>query len=79
MKSSTEHLPAHKQKELATIVEAITAEFKNVEMIILFGSYARGEQVEDTYVKDGGIYEYRTRGNKTSASYTLSHVRCTQT
>ncbi len=60
MKSSTEHLPAHKQKELATIVEALTVEFNNVEMIILFGSYARGEQVEDTYVKDGGIYEYRS-------------------
>ena len=60
MKSSVEHLPAHKQNELKTIVEAITTEFKNVEMIILFGSYARGEQVEDTYIKDGGIYEYRS-------------------
>ncbi len=60
MKTSTDHLPAHKQAELKAIVQAITAEFKSVEMILLFGSYARGEQVEDTYVKDGGIYEYRS-------------------
>ncbi|XWN34899.1 MAG: HEPN domain-containing protein [Roseivirga sp.] len=31
-----------------------------VEKIILFGSYATGKWVEDTYVKDGTTYEYKS-------------------
>ena len=29
-------------------------------MIILFGSYARGDWVEDTYVEDAITYEYKS-------------------
>ena len=29
-------------------------------MVILFGSYARGEHVEDTYVEKGILYEYKS-------------------
>jgi uncharacterized protein len=47
MKHSLEHLPAHKQRHLARIVEVIRAAV-DVEMIILYGSHARGDWVEDT-------------------------------
>lgn len=30
----------------------------DVELIVLFGSYARGDWVEDQYVEDGITYEY---------------------
>jgi HEPN domain-containing protein/predicted nucleotidyltransferase len=58
MKKSLAHLPENKRDELKTlktlIVEKIDAEF-----VILFGSYARGDWVEDKYVgKDGILYDY---------------------
>jgi uncharacterized protein len=46
MKTDLSYLPAHKQAELAQIVAAI-GEIVPVEMIILFGSYARNAYVED--------------------------------
>ena len=54
MKSDLDHLPPHKRQqilEVATLVRARAA----VEMIVLFGSYARGDWVEDLaqgYVSD---------------------------
>lgn len=33
---------------------------RSVEMIILFGSYARGNWVEDKYVENGTTYEYKS-------------------
>jgi len=57
MRSDLSHLPEHKREELAWIVEMIR-EKADVEMIVLFGSYARGESVEDRYVADGITYEY---------------------
>ncbi|MBO9615160.1 MAG: HEPN domain-containing protein [Dyadobacter sp.] len=53
MKSSLSHLPLHKQTELQNLVEIVLARVP-AEMIILFGSYARGEWVEDYQEK----YEY---------------------
>jgi predicted nucleotidyltransferase/HEPN domain-containing protein len=47
MKHSLEHLPARKQRQLDTIVKTIRAAVE-VEMIILYGSHARGDWVEDT-------------------------------
>ena len=47
------HLPASKQDELKTVREIILAKVP-AEIIILFGSYARGEWVEDYQEK----YEY---------------------
>ena len=46
MKKSLNHLPKQKQDELKTIVRMMREEF-DVEMIILFGSYARGDWVEE--------------------------------
>jgi predicted nucleotidyltransferase/HEPN domain-containing protein len=46
MKHSLEHLPAHKQGYLARVVGFIRAAV-NVEMLILYGSHARGDWVDD--------------------------------
>jgi predicted nucleotidyltransferase/HEPN domain-containing protein len=47
MKSSIEHLPEKKQAKLAAMVAKIRAEAPSAGMIILFGSHARGDWVED--------------------------------
>ncbi len=59
MKKRPKHLPPHKQDELNRIVAAIR-ERHDVEMVILFGSHARGDWVEDRYVEDHITYEYRS-------------------
>lgn len=60
MKTSLEILPKDKQEELRRVVEIIREEFKP-EMIILFGSHARGNWVEDAYIgEDGNYYKYRS-------------------
>ena len=59
MYNSIEHLPSHKQRELNTITQLLQ-QFKEVEMVILFGSYARDTWVEDRYVEKGIIYEYKS-------------------
>lgn len=46
MKNSLDHLPVHKREQIAAIA-AVVQESAPVEMIILFGSYARGDWVED--------------------------------
>lgn len=43
MNNSIEHLPEPKQNELKRIAALICRECDNVEMVILFGSYARGD------------------------------------
>ncbi|WP_190810384.1 HEPN domain-containing protein [Flagellimonas sp. S3867] len=53
------HLPKSKQEELTLLTEQLSAH-KLVEMVILFGSYARGNWVEDQYVEKGITYEYRS-------------------
>jgi predicted nucleotidyltransferase/HEPN domain-containing protein len=58
MKKSLAHLPKHKREELKLVSEIILDECPTVLMVILFGSYARGDWVEDTYVEDGITYEY---------------------
>ena len=58
MKTTLSHLPENKQEEIQRIAEIIR-EVVNPEMIILFGSYAKGTYVEDRYrAKDGTVYEY---------------------
>ena len=61
MRTSLDHLPAGKQRELAYVVEILTEEFAKaiagrkaagvkdgqILKIVLFGSYARGDWVED--------------------------------
>ncbi len=63
MKTSLKHLPEFKQKELGTIVQVVleNSSSKKTGMIILFGSHARGDWVEDRYVgEDGILYEYKS-------------------
>ena len=55
MKTSLEHLPKNKQDELKHAVEIIPEQV-NPEIIILFGSYARGDWVEEP-AADGHHYK----------------------
>lgn len=59
MKEKLDHLPKSKQEELQLLTQQLSA-FKEVEQVILFGSYARGNWVEDQYVEKGITYEYRS-------------------
>lgn len=59
MKLKANHLPEEKVADLDKITETIK-EFINTYMIILFGSYARGDYVEDIYEEDGRTYEYKS-------------------
>ena len=59
MNTSIEHLPIYKQKELNHLTELLKS-CRGVEMVILFGSYARNTWVEDMYVEDGITYEYKS-------------------
>jgi predicted nucleotidyltransferase/HEPN domain-containing protein len=59
MKTSIEHLPEEKQADVHEIVEAVKHRFP-AEMIILFGSFARGDWVDDRYTDNGTIYEYKS-------------------
>jgi HEPN domain-containing protein/predicted nucleotidyltransferase len=47
MKSSIDHLPQEKRDRLALLVEVVRAEAPAAGMIVLFGSHARGDWVED--------------------------------
>ena len=58
MKTSLSHLPLEKQQELAVIVDIVREKY-TVEMIILFGSYARGDWVEELH-DDGFHYKYQS-------------------
>ena len=58
MKTGLTHLPEQKQQELENIVHIIK-EGVDVEMIILFGSYARGDWVEELDEK-GVYYRYQS-------------------
>lgn len=58
MKTTLDHLPENKQAELQRLVE-ILSQPAEVEMIILFGSYARGTWVEE-YAEDGIHFQYQS-------------------
>jgi HEPN domain-containing protein/predicted nucleotidyltransferase len=60
MKKDLSHLPKHKQDELKLLTDTIVQSYPGAEMIILFGSYARGNWVEDTYKQGHIIYEYKS-------------------
>ncbi len=60
MKTDLSHLPEHKQAELKAIKETLIPRYAEIEMIILFGSYARGNWVEDKYEDKGITYEYKS-------------------
>ncbi len=58
MIKSLSHLPERKRGELARIVSIIRQAVPQAEMIILFGSYARGDAVEDVTTEGHTTYEY---------------------
>lgn len=60
MKTDYSHLPEHKQAELKKILSVLIPRWGEIEMIILYGSYARGNWVEDKYIEKGIIYEYKS-------------------
>ena len=60
MKTSLRHLPERKRQELARITATIRQKAPSTEMIILFGSWARGEAVEDVTVEGHTTYEYKS-------------------
>ena len=62
MKRSIKRLPKRTQEELAVLQELILAYLANVRMIIVYGSYARGEYViwDETYDTGGGITYYQS-------------------
>lgn len=62
MESTLDYLPADKQHELRSIDETIRRLCKDVEMVILFGSYARGDYREEKDLspqrKSGHVSDY---------------------
>jgi predicted nucleotidyltransferase/HEPN domain-containing protein len=60
MNTALGHLPENKQAELKAIVGAVIPKFSEIEMIILFGSYARGNWVEDSFVEKGITHVYKS-------------------
>lgn len=59
MNKLLDHLPEPKKNELELLAEVLKT-CKGVEKVILFGSYARGNWVEDMYVEEGTTYEYKS-------------------
>jgi predicted nucleotidyltransferase len=47
MKSSIDHLPEKKRAKLVAMAAKLRAEAPSISMIVLFGSHARGDWVED--------------------------------
>jgi predicted nucleotidyltransferase len=64
--------PEEKQQELLSITDALV-QLVHPEMIILFGSYSRGDWVEDTYKENGTTVEYRSDydSNRKAAGYAV--------
>ncbi len=58
MKKSLAHLPKYKRDELKRVKEIILDECPTVLMIILFGSHARGDWVEDRHFEGNILHEY---------------------
>lgn len=58
MKKSLKYLPAQKRRDLRQLVEIIRDEIKDVEMIILYGSYARGTYTDYDQRIEYGVPTY---------------------
>jgi len=59
MNPNLSHLPANIRKDLNEIVEVIK-DVAKPEKIILFGSFARGDWVDDAYVERGAVFTYKS-------------------
>jgi len=79
MKNSLEHLPEYKREELARAVSTIREMCDDIEMIILFGSHARGNYKDEEDLepdrKSGAVSDYDilvvSRLNATAIHYSL--------
>jgi predicted nucleotidyltransferase/HEPN domain-containing protein len=60
MKKSLAHLPLHKKQELKRLKSIILEKAPATQFIILFGSYARGDWVEDEYTENHITYTYQS-------------------
>jgi len=60
MKKSLTHLPQHKLNELQLIKDIILEKIPDVRMIVLFGSYARGQAVEDIHTEGHTTHVYES-------------------
>ncbi|MBB6611793.1 HEPN domain-containing protein [Pontibacter sp. Tf4] len=58
MKTSLDHLPEDKKNQVLELKNLILKKVPNADKIILFGSYASGNWVEDKYTENGIQYEY---------------------
>lgn len=59
MNTTLVNIPKDKKDELLKLSEVVS-KIDKVEMVILFGSYAKGSWVEDSYIENDTIYEYRS-------------------
>lgn len=60
MKRSLSHLPLYKKQELKRLRSIILDIVPDVEFIILFGSHARGNWVDDEYMENHICYSYKS-------------------
>ena len=60
MNKALTHLPEPKQHELRLITDTIVAAYPGVQMVVLFGSFARGDWVDDTYREGHITYTYKS-------------------
>jgi len=58
MDKTLEHLPPEKQAELEIVKDVILEKVPDVRMVILFGSYARGDWVEDILTENKATHVY---------------------
>jgi uncharacterized protein len=60
MKKSLAHLPLNKKQELKKLKSIILEKAPQTQFIILFGSHARGDWVDDEYIEDYTTYSYKS-------------------
>jgi len=60
MNKDITHLPEHIQADLKAILGVLIPKYAEIEMVILFGSFARGDFQIDQYIENGNIYSYRS-------------------
>ncbi len=60
MNKALSHLPQQKQEQIELITGIILEKIPDVRMIVLFGSYARGDWVEDTHTEDNATHVYES-------------------
>ena len=60
MKKDLSHIPKDKQEQLELIKNIILEKIPDVRMLVLFGSYARGNWVEDIHTEGHTTHVYQS-------------------